>query len=475
MHRVTIGLQFPGGCGVMAKLNFTAGRIAEFHCEQGKLQAFMWDSAAPGLGLRANPGGAKAYVFQSKLNGRTLRVTIGTPRINNVGVWHIDTARAEARRLQLLIDGGQDPRDVKADTLAAANVQRKALAAAEVAELAKKAEIEKLQATQEAQQSLLARTVWNTYLSAAHPKWGAQHRADHHIAASEGGTKAKIGGKDTKAGPLAALLSMPLYAITAPEVREWLVAECASRPTFAHNSFRKFRTFIRWCAKQPQYQDVTHLDCCLADEVKDIVPSNKTKEGDCLQREQLPDWFSAVRRISSPVISAYLQCLLLTGARREELASLRWVDVDFKWRSLSIRDKVEGERVIPLTPYAAALLSTLPRRNQWVFSSPTAATGRLTEPRIAHTRALAAAGLPHVSLHGLRRSFGTLCEWVEMPSGISAQIMGHKPSALAEKHYRRRPLDLLRKWHDLVEVWLLEQAGINFVPVATALRVVTAA
>ena len=28
--------------------------------------------------------------------------------------------------------------------------------------------------------------------------------------------------------------------------------------------------------------------------------------------------------------------------------------------------------------------------------------------------------------------------------GVVAQIQGHKPSALAEKHYRRRPLDLLR-------------------------------
>ena len=87
---------------------------------------------------------------------------------------------------------------------------------------------------------------------------------------------------------------------------------------------------------------------------------------------------------------------------------------------------------------------------------------RLAQPRIAHTKALTIAGLPHVSLHGLRRSFGTLCEWVEMPSGISAQIMGHKPSALAEKHYRRRPLDLLRKWHDQIEGWILEQAKVEF-------------
>ena len=149
---------------------------------------------------------------------------------------------------------------------------------------------------------------------------------------------------------------------------------------------------------------------------------------------------------------------------------------------------------IPLTPYLASLLAVLPRRNVWVFSTPEASQakrniarrehrainrdntgGRISEPRYAHETALTAAGLPHVSIHGLRRSFGTLCEWVEVPSGISAQIMGHKPSALAEKHYRRRPLDLLRKWHDQIEAWILEQAGVSFVPAEPGLRIISSA
>lgn len=454
----------------MAKVKFTAGRVEAFSCDSEKSPSFLWDSVAPGLGLRVTPNGSKSYIFQAKLRGQVIRMTIGAP-----SAWTIAEAQAEAIRLRVLINRGQDPREVEADRLAAEQAERKAKADAEAAEQAKQALLDQQKAIEEAQQKLLARTAWDAYLAAPHPKWGAQHRADHIIAANEGGTKAKIGEGTTKAAPLASLLSLPLYAITAPVVREWLTSECAHRPTFAHNSFRKFRTFIRWCAKQPQFQSVTHVDCCLTDEVKDIVPISKTKDGDSLQREQLPAWFDAVREIRNPVISAYLQGLLITGARREELARLRWEDVDFQWRSLTIHDKVEGLRVIPLTPYFSSLLAALPRRNEWVFSSPTAADGRLTEPRIAHTKALAAAGLPHVSLHGLRRSFGTLCEWVEMPSGISAQIMGHKPSALAEKHYRRRPLDLLRKWHDLIETWILEQAGIDFVPATPGLRVVNGA
>lgn len=97
----------------------------------------------------------------------------------------------------------------------------------------------------------------------------------------------------------------------------------------------------------------------------------------------------AVKQIENPVISAYLQCSLLTGSRREELAALRWEHVDFKWNKLTMHDKVEDFRIIPLTPYVSHLLAALPRRNEWVFSSPTAASGRLTEPRIAHKKACA--------------------------------------------------------------------------------------
>jgi hypothetical protein len=40
--------------------------------------------------------------------------------------------------------------------------------------------------------------------------------------------------------------------------------------------------------------------------------------------------------------------------------------------------------------------------------------------------------------------------------------MGHKPSATAERHYKVRPLDLLRVHHERIEAWILEQAGIDF-------------
>jgi integrase len=289
------------------------------------------------------------------------------------------------------------------------------------------------------------------------------------------------------------LLDLRLAELDAQMVKDWLEPLAARTPTQAAQTYRALRAFLGWCGGRPEFHAVTHADACTRRLARETLPKSRAKT-DCLQREQLPGWFGEVRKIRNPVIAAYLQALLLTGARREELAGVRWQEVDFQWNSLTIRDKVDGERTIPLTPFVSHLLADLKRRNNvppriktlngeqpkwtpspWVFSSPTAASGRLREPRIQHKKALTAAGLPALSLHGLRRSFGTLAEWVECPAGISAQIMGHKPSAIAEKHYRRRPLDLLRMWHAKVEAWIREQAGLHLEQVGPALSVAAVA
>jgi len=253
-------------------------------------------------------------------------------------------------------------------------------------------------------------------------------------------------------------MHLTLAELTTERMESWLSKEAPSRMTQFRLALRLLKAFLNWCGGHEIYKTIADANIITRKTTANLP--RKQAKTDCLQREQLAGWFAAVRQIQNPVIAAYLQALLLTGARREELAGIRWEDVDFRWKSITIRDKVEGLRIIPLTPFVEQIIQWLPRRSQWVFSSPTAASGRLQEPRIAHNKALAIAGIEGLTSHGLRRSFGSLAEWCEMPVGVVAQIMGHKPSATAEKHYRVRPLDLLRKWHTTLENWILEQAGI---------------
>jgi integrase len=443
----------------MAKIAFTATRVAGLRCPPDKAQAFLWDVTAPGLGLRVTPAGKPAYVFQGEFHGKTVRVTIGGP-----AAWTIPQAQDKARELQRLIDKGIDPRTLKRDALAAGEAQKAADAAQVEADKAA---------------ALTVGEVWGVYLAERRPAWGDRHYQDHIDKAAPGGTPSTRRGYErhlTQPGPLAALMPLPLCDLDAATVEAWAAREGKTRPTSARLAWRLLKVFLRWCEEQPAYAGLLPP--------KNPAKTQKSREAlgkagvkkDVLQRGQLSAWFDAVRQIQNPAIAAALQVMLLTGARPGEVLSLRWEDVNTKWKGIAIRDKVEGTREIPATPYVLHLLAALPRRvtvdkktgektsNPWIFSSASSADGRLTVVNNPHTLACTVAGLEGLTPHGLRRSFKSLTEWLEIPAGVVAQIMGHKPSATAEKHYTIRPLDLLRIHHEKIEAWVLEQAGVQFIP-----------
>ena len=459
--------------------DITAGLIERLTCPPDKTQVFLRDTKAPGLRVRAtaasakNPEGLKAFVYEAKLNRQTIRRTIG-----DVRVWDIEAARIEARRLAVVLDSGQDPREIER--------QQEADKAAAIAAATALVEADKAKA-------VTVDEVWAVYVAERRPHWGDMHYRDHIRKAAAGGVPFKRGNGTTEAGPLHDLMALPLRDLTAAKVEAWAAKEAKTRPTSARLAWRMLKVFLGWCEEQTAYAALMPP--------KNQAKTKKTREAlgkagtksDALQKEQLAVWFEAVHKIGNPVIAAYLQTLLLTGARPGEVIALRWEDINRKWKGLTIRDKVEGVRVVPLTPYVENLIAALPRRNEWVFASvrnlkidernterrelraaksgkdtPTrdatksSFTGHITEPNHAHTAACTVAGIDGLTLHGLRRSFKSLTEWLEVPVGVVAQLMGHKPSATAEKHYTVRPLDLLRVHHEKIEAWILEQAGIMF-------------
>jgi integrase len=414
--------------------DLTAGLIDRLTCPAGKLQAFLRDTKSPGLRVRVTANGAKSFVFEGKLKRQTIRRTIGDAR-----AWSIEAARSEANRLRVTLDEGTDPREVERQQ----EVERTNARAAAAA------------------YAVTVGEAWERYLEERRPFWGALNYRDHVTMVQPGGVqRERLPGVKTIAGPLAELLPLRLVDLTAPVIESWARREAKNRPARVRLALRLLKAFLRWAAAEPDFKDKADPTAASAKKAREVAGRAKYKN-DYLQREQLPAWFAHVRQIQNPVIAAYLQCLLLTGARREELAELKWEDLSFQWRGIDLKDKMEGRRAIPLTPFVSTLLSALPRRNEWVFSSAASASGRLTEPSIAHRRACVAAGL-EMTLHGLRRSFASLCEWLDIPGGISAQIQGHAPQGVREQNYIRRSIDLLRVHHERIEGWILEQGGITF-------------
>ena len=449
--------------------------IDSLRCPAGKEQAFLRCSVTKGFRVRVTAAGAKSFVFETKVKGKTLRRTIG-----DAGSWEIDAARVEANRLRVLVDNKTDPRELEREQAEEAE-RRKAdvLAQAEAA------------AAAQAAKALTVGEVWARYIAERRPHWGERSFADHLSMAGEGGKPRKrLSGAVTKPGALAPIMAMRLVDVDAKVVEAWAKAESKTRPARVRLALRLLKAFLRWAAAESDLSDKVDPAAASAKKAREAAGQAKPKD-DVLERGQLKAWFGAVNGIPNAVTAAYLQTLLMTGARPGEVLSMRWSDLNTQWMSMTIRDKVEGERMIPLTPYVWSLLDALPRRNEWVFSSARAISldpkhvkrreryhaargttapagdaaqasqsGRLMDPDTAHRRACTVASLDGLTLHGLRRSFASLTEWLEVPTGVVAQIQGHKPSATAEKHYKRRPLDLLRVQHERIEAWILEQAGV---------------
>ena len=464
----------------------TAGTIERLVCPAGKAQAFLRDAQGNGLRVRVTPTGKKTFVFEQSLSNQTIRRSIG-----EVSAWSIADAHAEAKRLSVLLDAGTDPRELDREQAEA----RDAAKAAAVERAAVASALAVAHAT-------TARETWDAYMAERAPHWGERHLDDHKVKSAPGGVPG-LRGKVLQPGILVPLLALPLRALDAATIEAWAAREGKTRPTVARLAWRLLKAFLAWCAEHPVYSGiVTDRNPAKSKKAREHLGRAGVKS-DALQREQLPAWFAAVRDVRNPVVAAYLQAVLLTGARPGEVLAMKWDDINTKWKGLTIRDKVEGERTVPLTPYVASLLAALPRRNDWVFSSATATSadlkqinrraayharrgtqapstersGIVARPNELHARACAVAGLEGLTLHGLRRSFKSLTEWLDIPAGVVAQLMGHKPSATAERHYTVRPLDLLRVHHERVESWILKEAGIAFdaAIATTGLRVFSAA
>jgi len=194
--------------------------------------------------------------------------------IGDVRIWSIDGARKESRRIGVMLDGGTDRRQLER--------QQQADHAAATAAVAA--------------QALTVGELWPLYLETGRPKrreaWKPRYLAD---------LKAMAGKHQ------------------------------------ATRALMMFRGFLRWCAARPEYRAMTDREAGRAVAILENLPRN-TKRTDALEAAQVPGWWAGVEQLSNRTASAYLRALLLTGARREELAALTWTNVDFQWRKLTIAD-----------------------------------------------------------------------------------------------------------------------------------------
>ena len=142
-----------------------------------------------------------------------------------------------------------------------------------------------------------------------------------------------------------------------------------------------------------------------------------------LQGAELPRFFRSLLAEPNEMLRDFFLVCLLVGARRSNVQSMAWSDVDLAARYWRIPTTKSGQPVVvPLVPAVVAILETrlqAANGSPWVFPSY-GRTGHLTEPKAAWKRIIERAGLSDLRPHDLRRSLGS---WQAM-GGASLPVIG---------------------------------------------------
>jgi integrase len=101
-------------------IRLTVPAIERLTCPPGREKAFLKDADVTGLKVRVTSAGAKSFVFQRKVGGTTMTLTIGP-----CSAWSIEQARDKAMEHRRTLSSGEDPREL-AEVRANAKAQAKA-------------------------------------------------------------------------------------------------------------------------------------------------------------------------------------------------------------------------------------------------------------------------------------------------------------------------------------------------------------
>ncbi|MEM6812510.1 MAG: tyrosine-type recombinase/integrase [Pseudomonadota bacterium] len=174
----------------------------------------------------------------------------------------------------------------------------------------------------------------------------------------------------------------------------------------------------------------------------------------------LPTWWQAVEELEGHIMTDYLKLVLLTGLRRSEAAKLKWSDIDFNNRTLTIAETKNGKSLtVPIGKYLHELL--LKRHEEikgdWVFPS-TSEAGHLAEPKKAAITARNACGV-YFTIHDLRRTYMTIAASLDISAYALKRLVNHKTSHDVTGGYIVLGIEQLREPVQKIENYILERVN----------------
>jgi len=139
--------------------------------------------------------------------------------------------------------------------------------------------------------------------------------------------------------------------------------------------------------------------------------------------EEKEQFLKAVEEEEDQQTKDFVLLALYTGARKGNILSMSWDNIDFGNKTWYIPDTKNGDpQNAVLTEDAIVILERrkLDAKNSWVFPSNTSKSGHFQEPRKGFARIIKRAGLKNLRIHDLRRTCGS---WMAI-NGASLSIVG---------------------------------------------------
>lgn len=340
-------------------------------------RAYFYDSGCPNLAVCITANGTRTFYRTGRIHGKASRIRIGTTEELSV-----EQARDLCKSLTGEIARGDDP------------VERMA---------AKRAEPR-------------LSDLWTWYLE-NHAKphkstWKAdERRYERYLKRWE---------------------HRRLSAITPAEVNEHLADIAAKRGKYARNKVRELLRFMFTHAEHVGYDGPN--PCRKIKRIKVHSRERYLKPG------EVAAFFAALDQLS-PTFRRFILLALYTGARRSNVAAMRWDELNLDhalWLIPGNKFKNGEPAAVVLPPPAVELLREIEaerRDSPWVLPG-WGKTGHIVEPKHAMQKVRELSGIEDLRVHDLRRTLGSWQAALGTPLQTIGKSLGHRSLSATEVYAR---------------------------------------
>ena len=364
----------------------------------------VWDRELPGFGLRIEPSGIKSFVAKYRTNGGGRSASQRMATIGRLGKLTAEQARKEAKRMLAAAVAGADP----AGDLQAKRRELKMSALVDLYEQ----EGCVVQRGKRQGEAMKDRT--QAYTIA---------RLRHHVV------------------PL--LGQRRVSEINAGDIERFVADVAAGKTARDEVVGPRKRIIVRGGAGAAR-KVVRDLSAVFSFAVRrEIVTRNPCETAAVRKTDNQRERFLTLDEVArlgtaldelekggaNPKAVTIAKLWALTGCRRNEIAGLKWHEVDFEEGILRLATSKTGKSIRPLGAVALALLRGVTKNEDSDFVFPgERGEGYYQGTKSVWTRAIKKAALPGVTPHTLRHTMGSTATSSGEALALTGAILGHANS-----------------------------------------------